>query len=98
MILIALAVLAAINVLALALMGIDKALAKAGAWRISERALFLPVVLGGAAGGVLGMTLFRHKTNHWQFRLGFPVLFGVQLVLLILAVLWLAGLLPAGGS
>ena len=39
--------LIAVNVLAFALMGIDKHKARCGAWRISEKALFLPVLLGG---------------------------------------------------
>ena len=46
--------LIAVNVLAFALMGIDKHKARCGAWRISEKALFLPVLLGGGAGAAWG--------------------------------------------
>ena len=76
------AVLAAMNLLAFALMGIDKAKAKRGSWRIPEKTLFLAAALFGALGGTLGMKVFRHKTRHWYFRWGFPALLAVQLVLL----------------
>ncbi len=78
--------LLAVNLAAFMLMGADKRRARRGAWRISEKALFLPAALGGAFGGVLGMRVFHHKTRHWYFRLGFPLLLFVQL----LGLGWLA--------
>lgn len=74
--------LMAVNGAAFLIMGIDKRRAKRDKWRISEKALFLPAVLGGALGGVLGMRTFRHKTKHWYFRFGFPLLLAIQAVLL----------------
>lgn len=71
-----------VNLAAFAVMGADKRRARRGAWRISEKALFLPAVLGGALGGVLGMRVFRHKTRHWYFRWGFPLLLAAQLLAL----------------
>lgn len=71
--------LLAVNCVAFLLMGTDKRRAKRGAWRISEKMLFLPVVLGGALGGTLGMRIFRHKTRHWYFCWGFPLLLILQL-------------------
>ena len=71
--------LIAVNVLAFVLMGLDKRRAKKNAWRIPERTLFLPVIFGGALGGVAGMRLFRHKTRHWYFKYGFPLLLLLQL-------------------
>lgn len=59
--------LAVLSVLAFALYGADKSRAKRGAWRIRERTLLLVSFFGGAAGGVLGMLAFRHKTRHWYF-------------------------------
>lgn len=73
--------LAAVNLAAFALMGLDKRRARRGDWRISEKALFLPAVLGGALGGLLGMRVFRHKTKHWYFRFGMPALLIVQIIL-----------------
>ena len=78
------AILVVMNVLAFALMGIDKAKAKAGAWRIPEKTLFLVTALFGGLGGTLGMSFFRHKTKHWYFKYGFPALMVVQVVLLAL--------------
>lgn len=71
-----------VNLAGFFLMGIDKKRAKRKQWRIREKALFLPAVLGGAAGAVLGMTVFHHKTRHWYFKLGMPVLLILQLILL----------------
>ena len=71
--------LLAVNLAAFALMGADKRKARRGAWRIPERTLFLPALLGGALGGVLGMRTFHHKTRHWYFRWGFPLLLALQL-------------------
>ncbi|MBS1401454.1 MAG: DUF1294 domain-containing protein [Oscillospiraceae bacterium] len=73
--------LAAVNVAAFAAMGIDKARAKAGAWRIPEATLFLLAVLGGSVGGILGMQLFHHKTRHKTFTVGFPAILVCQLAL-----------------
>ena len=63
------------------LMGLDKGKARRGAWRVSEKTLFVFALLGGAVGGTAGMFLFRHKTRHWYFRLGFPLLAAAQLAL-----------------
>ncbi len=68
------------SVIAFVLMGIDKRRAKKGAWRIPEKTLFLPVILGGGAGGILGMYFFRHKTKHWYFAIGFPVIFVLEVI------------------
>ena len=78
------AVLIVMNLLAFALMGIDKAKAKTGARRIPEKTLFLAAALFGGLGGTLGMNFFRHKTRHWYFKWGFPALLAVQVVLLAL--------------
>lgn len=80
------AILFVMNLLAFALMGIDKAKAKAGAWRISEKTLFLVTALFGGLGGTLGMNVFRHKTKHWYFKFGFPVLLVIQLAVLALVL------------
>jgi uncharacterized membrane protein YsdA (DUF1294 family) len=63
----------------LVLMGADKRLAKTGGRRVPEKRLFLFALLGGAAGGLLGMYAFRHKTRHWYVVLGFWALTILQL-------------------
>ena len=63
-------------------MGIDKRKAKKARRRISEKCLFTLAVLGGAVGGTIGMHLFHHKTKHWYFRYGFPLIAAVQIVLI----------------
>ena len=85
------AYLIVINIVALTLMGADKRKAKKHAWRISEKALFLSALAGGSVGALLGMLLFRHKTKHWYFVVGMPLILAVQLFLL-----WKFGFLPAG--
>ena len=46
--------------------------------------LFLSAILGGSVGSLVGMSLFRHKTKHWSFRIGMPVILLVQVALLLL--------------
>lgn len=59
--------LAALSAAAFVLYGADKSKARRGAWRIPEKVLLGISFFGGAAGGLLGMVLFRHKTKHWYF-------------------------------
>ncbi|MCD7848171.1 MAG: DUF1294 domain-containing protein [Oscillospiraceae bacterium] len=66
--------------------GIDKRRAKKGQWRISEKALLTLGFIGGAAGALLGMHLFRHKTRHWYFWAINIIALGLQLAVLVLAV------------
>lgn len=66
------------NLVGLCMMGVDKARAKKRAWRIPERRLFLCSLLGGSLGTWAGMYLFRHKTRHWYFVIGMPLIFFLQ--------------------
>jgi uncharacterized membrane protein YsdA (DUF1294 family) len=67
-------------------MGIDKYKAKKKTWRIPEATLFLFAIFGGSLGSTLGMFIFHHKTRHWYFRYGLPLILIVQLVCIYL--LW----------
>lgn len=62
------------NVVAFALMGIDKKRAVRQEWRISEAKLFLSALLGGSIGAIAGMRCFHHKTKHWYFVIGMPLI------------------------
>ena len=66
--------LAVANAAGFAAMGMDKLLARRGARRIPERRLLSIAISGGAAGAMLGMLLFRHKTRHRKFAMGLPLL------------------------
>ena len=57
----------------------DKNQAKKQAWRVKERTLFLIAVLGGSIGSILGMWTFRHKTKHWYFVVGMPLILIIQI-------------------
>jgi uncharacterized membrane protein YsdA (DUF1294 family) len=73
-----------INILGFALMGIDKRKAQRGAFRIPEATLFAVALIGGSLGSIIGMQTFRHKTKHWYFKFGMPIIFIVQIALLLL--------------
>jgi uncharacterized membrane protein YsdA (DUF1294 family) len=72
------------NLAAFALMGIDKLKAKKRAWRIPEATLFLFALFGGSLGSTAGMFFFHHKTRHWYFLYGMPLILMIQIILIIL--------------
>ena len=76
------AYLGIINIIGFVLMGIDKKRAKRGAWRISEKTLFMAALLGGSLGTICGMYIFRHKTRHWYFKYGMPLIVLLQVFLI----------------
>lgn len=67
------------------LYGIDKYKACHQRWRISETTLLLMAAIGGSVGALLGMKVFRHKTQHLKFKIGVPLILLLQLTL----ALWL---------
>lgn len=64
--------------------GYDKYLATKNKHRISENTLFLMAALGGSAGLLLGMLIFRHKTSKTSFIIKFGLIFLVQMVFVYL--------------
>lgn len=72
-----------INIIAFAMMGIDKSKAIKRRWRIPEKSLFLSAVLGGSIGAIAGMQLFRHKTKHTKFVIGMPAILILQIVIIV---------------
>lgn len=84
--------LALMNLITFFVFGFDKFKAKykeshENARRVPERTLFLLAALGGSAGALLGMRVWRHKTLHRTFRIGIPAILALQL--LLAAGLWL---------
>ena len=71
------------SIVSFALFGIDKKRAQNHEWRISEKALFLSAILGGAPGALLGMQVFRHKTQHWYFQIGIPLILVAEIALVV---------------
>ena len=72
-----------INIIGFSAMFLDKQKAKRGKWRIPEKTLFLFALIGGSLGTTLGMHVFHHKTKHWYFKFGMPLILIVQLILLV---------------
>ncbi len=71
------------TIVGLVIMKVDKVKAKSGAWRVKEATLFLISLLGGSLGTWAGMYIFRHKTKHWYFVVGMPLIFIAHVVLLV---------------
>ena len=69
------------NLIGFALMGVDKQRARRRDWRIPEKVLFGAALLGGSVGAWAGMYLFHHKTRHWYFVVGMPLILAVQAAL-----------------
>ena len=67
-----------INLIGFFAMFFDKQKAKRNKWRIPEKTLFLFALLGGSLGTTLGMHAFHHKTKHWYFRFGMPLILLLQ--------------------
>lgn len=79
--------LAAISLVGFILPIIDKSRAKKGRWRISEKALFITGLLGGAVSEYISMLIFRHKTKHKRFMIGLPCIIALQIAAIILIFL-----------
>lgn len=71
-----------VNLFAFLQMGWDKRQSKRPeARRVPEKRLFMTAALGGSLGAVLGMRAFRHKTQHWYFVWGMPLILLAQAAL-----------------
>ena len=75
-----------INAASLILMLADKLKARKNLWRIPEKVLFLSAIIGGSIGSLLGMYVFRHKTKHFSFILGMPLILAIQIVLAVIII------------
>jgi len=71
------------NFVTLIVFGVDKLKAVNGGWRIRESVLLILSALFGAAGGTLGMLIFRHKTKKPKFILVY-IMFVLQVAAAVL--------------
>lgn len=73
-----------INAVGFLVMLIDKKNARKKRWRIPEDVLIGIAVVGGSAGIIAGMRLFRHKTMKDKFAIGVPVILTLQIVFAVM--------------
>ena len=78
--------LSVVNAASFLAFGVDKGRARRGRWRIPERTLLWLSAAGGAAGSLVAMLLFRHKTRHAKFLILVPLT-------LLLTAAWVGWLL-----
>ncbi len=78
-----------INLISCTVMGIDKFLARKQKNRIPENKLMILGIIGGAFGLLIAMRIFRHKTKHYKFIIGVPVLILVNFIMYILPLYYL---------
>lgn len=75
--------LAVITVMTFLVYGIDKWKAQHKRWRIPESVLLGLAAIGGSIGALLGMKVWRHKTQHKKFKFGVPAILVVQVVVVV---------------
>ena len=81
---IALGYLAAISLISIIVCIYDKSAAKHNPkHRTRERTLLLLSALGGSVAMFVCMQLIRHKTKHAKFMIGIPVIFVLQVALVV---------------
>lgn len=80
---IALLLILIINIFTFAVYAWDKYAAIRGMYRVSEKNLLSLAFFFGAAGALLSMKIFRHKTQKPVFVLLVPIVFVFQLVIVL---------------
>lgn len=68
-----------INIAAFCMYGIDKSAAIKQKQRIPNKVLLGMAVIGGSAGALAGMYMFRHKTKKWYYTMTVPVMLIIQI-------------------
>lgn len=86
----AITLLCAVNFLAFAAFGLDKALAENGGWRVRESTLLWLAFLGGSPGAYAGRSAFRHKTRKQPFNANLRAIVILQAGV-IAALVWYFG-------
>ena len=58
-----------------------------GARRTSENALWFSCLIGGSAGGLIGMHVFRHKTKKISFQAVLAIILVIQIAIVTFVLL-----------
>ena len=72
-----------INVITFVVYGLDKRKAKEAEWRTRESTLLGLAAIGGSIGAWLAMKIWRHKTQHNQFKYGVPLILIAQIAIAV---------------
>ena len=78
-----LAYIVVINIVTFLAFAYDKYRAKKGGWRIKNIFLLGLSFIGGSLGGLLGMSLTRHKSRKSYYRIGLPLMVLMQVLILV---------------
>lgn len=78
-----LAYIVVINIVTFLAFAYDKYRAKKGGWRIKNIFLLGLSFIGGSLGGLLGMSLTRHKSRKSYYRIGLPLMVLMQVLVLV---------------
>ncbi len=74
---------AIINGMTFIVFALDKRKAQKRKWRVPTETLMGLSLVGGAAGGLLAMHMFHHKTRQKKFSVGLPAILITQMTLLL---------------
>lgn len=84
------------NLVGFLIMYIDKRKAIKHQYRIPEKTLFMASFVGGSIGTLVGMYTFRHKTKHWYFVVGMPLILIFHIALTVFLIQYF-GIINLGG-
>jgi len=80
------AIAVAYNIVVFGVYGLDKHAARNGEWRVKESTLLTLACLGGGPGALAAQRLLRHKTRKPPFAVALPLIFILQMALLVVAI------------
>lgn len=80
-------ILILLNLVTFGVYGADKHRAKSGRRRIPERTLLFLALIGGSAGALAGMYVFRHKTKKKKFAIGVWLILVLHILIVVRIIL-----------
>lgn len=72
-----------INLIAIVITVYDKRASVKHKWRVRESTLLIVSALGGSVAMYITMRIIRHKTKHYKFMLGIPLIFIFQCAIIL---------------